>query len=98
MQKFFIFRISLSYDVLNVQTGLFRSKCSTTGGFQRQAYQINCVFTLWQYGLWSFQTGGTKLERFLHKNQHYCILRIGSMGTSEVFKNQSFKNQLFSPN
>jgi hypothetical protein len=26
--------------------------------------------SLWQYGLWSFQTGGTKLERFLHKNQH----------------------------
>ena len=26
--------------------------------------------TLWQYGLWSFQRGGTKLERFLHKNQH----------------------------
>ena len=26
--------------------------------------------TLWQYGLWSFQTGGTKLERFLHKNRH----------------------------
>ena len=26
--------------------------------------------TLWQYGLWSFQVGGTKLERFLHKNQH----------------------------
>ena len=25
---------------------------------------------LWQYGLWSFQTGGTKLERFLTKNQH----------------------------
>ena len=25
---------------------------------------------LWQYGLWSFQTGGTKLERFLPKNQH----------------------------
>ena len=27
-----------------------------------------CV--LWHYGLWSFQTGGTKLERFLLKNQH----------------------------
>ena len=27
-------------------------------------------WTLWQYGLWSFQTGGTKLERFLPKNQH----------------------------
>ena len=25
---------------------------------------------IWQYGLWSFQTGYTKLERFLHKNQH----------------------------
>ena len=25
---------------------------------------------LWQYRLWSFQAGGTKLERFLHKNQH----------------------------
>lgn len=25
---------------------------------------------LWQYGLWSFQVGGTKLERFLLKNQH----------------------------
>ena len=25
---------------------------------------------LWQYGLWSFQTGGENLERFLHKNQH----------------------------
>ena len=23
-----------------------------------------------QYGLWSFQTGGTKLDRFLPKNQH----------------------------
>ena len=28
------------------------------------------VHTLWQHGLWSFQTGYTKLERFLHKNQH----------------------------
>ena len=26
--------------------------------------------SLWQYGLWSFQTGGAKLERFLPKNQH----------------------------
>ena len=27
-------------------------------------------YRLWQYGQWSFQTGGTKLERFLPKNQH----------------------------
>ena len=26
--------------------------------------------SLWQYGLWSFQMGGTKLERFLPKDQH----------------------------
>ena len=25
---------------------------------------------VWQYGLWGFQTGATKLERFLPKNQH----------------------------
>ena len=28
------------------------------------------IWRLWQYGLWSFQTGSTKLERFLPKNQH----------------------------
>ena len=27
-------------------------------------------YTLWQYGLWNFQMGYTKLERLLHKNQH----------------------------
>ena len=28
------------------------------------------TYVLWQYGLCSFQTGDTKLERFLPKNQH----------------------------
>ena len=28
-------------------------------------------FSLWQYGLWSFQAGGTKIERFLPKNKTY---------------------------
>ena len=28
------------------------------------------ICRLWQYGLWSFQTGGTKLGRFLSMNQH----------------------------
>ena len=31
---------------------------------------IAAILPLWQYGLWSFQTWGTKLERFLPKNQH----------------------------
>ena len=30
----------------------------------------SCKLWLWQYGLWSFQTGVTKLKRFLPKNQH----------------------------
>ena len=29
------------------------------------------IYPLWQYGLWSFQTGGTKLERFLPKIGHH---------------------------
>ena len=32
--------------------------------------RVSTHCTLWQYGLWSFQTGGRKLERFLPKNQH----------------------------
>ena len=51
-------------------------------------------------GCWVFKRGGTKLERFLPKNNilkvNYSILRIGLVGASEVFKNQSFTNQLFS--
>ena len=31
---------------------------------------LNHPCCLWQYGLWSFQKGYTKLEIFLHKNQH----------------------------
>ena len=31
---------------------------------------IFLLCSLWQYGLWSFQTGDTKLDRFLPKNQH----------------------------
>ena len=32
--------------------------------------ELYWVWLLWQYGLWSFQTGGTKIEIFLPKNQH----------------------------
>ena len=40
---------------------------------------------LWQYGLWNFQTGGTKLERFLPKNQHTqrTLLNFESWCTGE---------------
>ena len=56
--------------------------------------------TIWRYGLWSFQTWGTKLERFLPKNEHTQrkLLKFENwlMGDSEIFKNQSFRSQLFS--
>ena len=31
---------------------------------------LKAALPLWQNGLWSFQTGDAKLERFLLKNQH----------------------------
>ena len=51
-------------------------------------------YTLWQYGLLSFQMGGTKLERFFLRinilNGNYWILRIGLVGASEVRKVNNF--------
>jgi hypothetical protein len=37
---------------------------------QHANFLITSYLILWQYGLWSFQTGGTKLEIFLPKYQH----------------------------
>ena len=51
------------------------------------------AYTVWQYGLWSFQTGGTKLERFLPKNQHTQRKSLNFENwVNEVFKNLSFKS------
>ena len=36
--------------------------------YKERVYQ-SYWWTIWQYGLWSFQAGGTKLERCLHKNR-----------------------------
>ena len=48
-------------------------------------------FLLWQYRLWSFQTGGTKLERFWPKHRHtqrkLLNLRIGLVGRCQKVKN-----------
>ena len=42
----------------------------------------------WQYGLWSFHTGGTKLEIFLPKNQHTQrkLLNFKNWGNGEMSK------------
>ena len=46
----------------NVLSCWFTNVCSNLA--------IKGASSIWQYGLWSFQTGGTKLERFMPKNQH----------------------------
>jgi hypothetical protein len=45
-------------------------------------------WSLWQYGWWSFQTGGTKLKRFLPKNQHTQrkLLNFDNWVSGEVSK------------
>ena len=52
--------------------------------------------TLWQYGLWSFQTGVTKLERFLPKNQHTQrkLLNFENWVSGEVSKSAKSPNLL----
>ena len=46
------------------------------------------LLTLWQYGLWSFQMGYTKSERFLHKDQHTQrkLLNFENWVNGEVLK------------
>ena len=47
-----------------------------------------CSGALWQYRLWSFQTGDTKLKRFLPKNQHTQrkLLKFENWCNGEVLK------------
>ena len=51
---------------------------------------------LWQYGLLSFQAGGTKLERFLPKNQNFQrkILNLENWVNGEVSKSAKSPNLL----
>ena len=59
------------------------------------------VLRLWQYGLWSFQAGGTKLERFLPKNQHTQrkLLNFENWVNGEVSKSvQKCQNLTFKVN
>ena len=60
------------------------------------SHQNSEDWRLWQYGLWSFQTGGTKLERFLPKNQHTQrkLLNFENWINGEVSKISShFRNK-----
>ena len=48
---------------------------------------------LWQYGLWGFQAGDTKLERFLPKNQHTYLLTHRKELNFENSVNESWIDQ-----
>ena len=54
------------------------------------------VRPIWQYGMWSFQTGGTNLERFLPKNQHTQrkLLNFENWVNGEVSKSAKSPNLL----
>ena len=39
-------------------------------GFPYNVMHYQEDYRVWQYELWSFQTGDTRLERFLPRNQH----------------------------
>ena len=59
-------------------------------------YTVLHKYRLWQYGLWSFQTGGTKLERFLSKNQQTQrkLLNFENWVSREVSKSAKSPNLL----
>ena len=53
----FIAKVAKSQKVFSTSAHLLkRSKISSV-------HQLFCVFSLWQYGLWSFQTGGYKIRK-----------------------------------
>ena len=41
-----------------------------SAGFPSRFLVKLLICRVWQYGLWSFQMGVTKLDTFLHKDQH----------------------------
>ena len=51
-------------------------------------FLLEALFSLWQYGLWSFQMGGTKLERFLPRNRptQRKLLNFENWVNGEVLK------------
>ena len=55
--------------------GLLMSNTKKDLSRYRMGYASDCydLVTIWQFGLWSFQTGGTKLGRFLPKNQRKLL-------------------------
>ena len=70
-------------------------KCVTNNLAQTGPICI-ALYNIWQYRLWSFQTGGTKLDRFLPKNQHTQrkLLNFENWVNGEVSKVPKFDQNL----
>ena len=71
-----IFSLRIIYSLLrlkgykNLPKGPSCYTVSLSQKLGRKISQHLLLLVVWQYGLWSFQTRSTKLERFLTKNQH----------------------------
>ena len=57
--------------------------------------ELENLWSVWQYELWSFQMGDTKLERFLPKNQHTQrkLLNFGLMASCQKVPKFDFQSQ-----
>ena len=74
------------------------SRDKNRNGFQGLLWLvITLLRSVWQYGLWNFLAGGTKLERFLPKNQHIQrkSLSFENLTNKEVSKiEHNFSNKM----
>ena len=63
-------------------------KIQQRGAFFMDAGDATAESILWQYGLWSFQTGGTKLKTFWPTNGHTVrkVLNFEDWVNGEVSK------------
>ena len=91
-----LFRLQIPTSILklcNFQNFRIKFECRLKVG---SAWSNNRIYRVCQYGLWSFQMGGTKLERINILNGNYWILRIDLMGRCQKVTKFTFylKNYL----
>ena len=85
-----LFRLQIPTSILklcNFQNFRIKFECRLKVG---SAWSNNRIYRVCQYGLWSFQMGGTKLERINILNGNYWILRIDLMGRCQKVTNFTF--------
>ena len=79
----------------NTKKSKLLTKCGVCGLTFSNKPNFVKHYKVWQYGLWSFQAGGTILERFLHKNQHTRIFNFEFWINGELSKiGHNFSNKV----